>query len=75
MKKSALQTLVESIFELLLTSWVLMLLAGALGKSLDWGTLSFLQTLGSLYALKTLVSSLTLTYYTTLTGKLKADIG
>lgn len=48
-----------NITELLLTSYVVMLVAGAVGASLDWGTFSFLQTLGLLYIVKCVVSSAT----------------
>lgn len=75
MKKSPLQVFVESLSELLLSSYVLMLLFGALGASLEWGTLSYLQTLGALYTLKTIVASATATYYYTIVTKLKSDAG
>lgn len=57
--------------ELLLTSFILMLVTGAVGASLDIGTLSFLQTLGIVYGLKALVGTLTVTFVNSIEGVLK----
>lgn len=60
--KSGCSRMVFSWSELLITTWVFMLVAGALGASLDWGTLSFWQSLGSIYLLKTVVSTATVSF-------------
>lgn len=57
--------------ELLLTTFILMLVTGAVGASLDIGTLSFLQTLGIVYGLKALVGTLTITFVNSIEGVLK----
>lgn len=57
--------------EFLLTSFFLMLIAGAVGASLDIGTLSFLQTLGIVYGLKALVGTLTVTFVNNVESVLK----
>lgn len=60
--------------EFLLTSYVVMLVAGAVGASLDVGTLSFLQTLGILYVIKAVVSTATVSMVATVESIVRLSV-